>query len=210
MRWKIAVFILVMGLFFTACIGPAKEKVYYEAQKKLSGIQNYQCNAVIEVRQGDQVREYVFQQTFAYPNQYRLELLEPQELKGNLTVSNGKTAWIHNPSIGQTMRLAPFDHSHEQMLFLGYFMEHFYNAEEAVLEERKVDSKREIGITIPLGGRNEVFHQQRLWIDQGKLTPQSLEILDQEGRLKFKVTYQNFQTNIDLDEGLFYIDQGDQ
>ncbi len=197
---------LVPCLLLTACGQPTKEKIYYEAQKKISEIEAYQCSAFIKVQRENEEKEYVFQQTFQYPDRYRLEVLAPEELKGNVTVSNGKTTWLYNPSINQYWRIEPFEQSQEQLMFIGYFMRNLFASEESTLEQRKEGERGHIGITTPLPGGGYYFQKQRLWIEEKSLTPHSLEIVDQEGMVRFKVNYEDFQFNPELDDEIFQLD----
>ncbi|GAB6085262.1 LolA family protein [Alkaliphilus crotonatoxidans] len=203
MKWGRLVLMLIPCLLLTACGQPTKEEVYYDAQKRLSEIKAYQCTALIKVQRENEEREYVFRQTFQYPDRYHLEVLAPEELKGNVTVSNGKTTWLHNPSINQYWRLEPFEKSQEQLMFIGYFMRNLFASEESTLEQRKVETGEQVGITTPLPGGGYYFQQQRLWIDVDSLMPQSLEIVDESGMIRFKVEYENFELNPELDDEIF-------
>lgn len=205
MKWAKLALILVLFLLLASCQQPTNEEIYYKAQKKLSELKAYQCTATIIVQRENEKKEYVFQQTFQYPDHYRLEVISPEELKGNVTLSNGKTAWVYHPSINQYWRLEPFDQSQEQLMFVGYFMKNLLNSEEATLQQEKIEGRDYIVITSPLPGGNSYFHQQRLWVDSQALIPYSLEIIDEKASVRFKVFYEDFTFNPELEEGFFHL-----
>ncbi|ABR50227.1 Outer membrane lipoprotein-sorting protein-like protein [Alkaliphilus metalliredigens QYMF] len=206
MRLLKVVLMMLLVLNITACQQPTDEELFYKAQKKLGGLETYETIAKIYIKdERDQERSYHFMQTFKYPNQYRLELLEPEELKGTTILSNGKKSWLIQPSINQTRMLDSFDHSQEQMMFIGYFLRNLYEAEDSGIETETLNGEAYIVITTPLPEVNYYFSYQKLWIDKKKIEPVKLHILDQEGGIRFRVFYENFQYNPIIEDTLFYL-----
>ncbi|WP_026476646.1 LolA family protein [Alkaliphilus transvaalensis] len=199
---KIIVVMMLLTLL-SGCQPPTDEEIYYKAQKKLGEMESYQTTAKIYVQREEIEQEYVFQQSFHYPNKYHLEVLFPENLKGNLTISNGRTAWIKHPSINQVWRMEQFEQSQEQLMFIGYFMRNLYNSGESTIERKIVEGKDFIVITTPLPGANYYFYQQRLWVDTKELVPTQLHIIDEKGKTRFKVLYEDFIYNPKLEEDLF-------
>ncbi len=199
---KVTVVIFLIALL-TACQQPTNEEVFYKAQKKLGEMEGYQCTAKIYVQRENEEKEYIFKQTFQYPDKYRLEVLSPENLKGNLTISNGKTAWMKHPSINQVWKMDQFEQSQEQLMFIGYFMRNLLNSEETNLESKSLDGNDYIVITTTLPGGNYYFNEQKLWIDTEKMTPNKLYILDEKGKTRFRVTFEDFEYNPKLQEDLF-------
>ncbi|KAB3534161.1 outer membrane lipoprotein carrier protein LolA [Alkaliphilus pronyensis] len=201
---KVAIIGVLCFLCLTACKQPTNEEIYYKAQKKINAMESYSCIARIIAKGETGSREYVMEQIFKYPNKYRLEIIMPEELKGNATIYNGKMAWVIDPSINEIWRMNSFEGSKEQLLFIGYFMENvFSNGSSTILS--KNEEKQLLTIETELPKNNYYFHSQKLWIDTRTLKPVELQILDEDKVIKFSVAFENFQYNPKLDDKLFYI-----
>ncbi|MCC5909076.1 MAG: outer membrane lipoprotein carrier protein LolA [Clostridiaceae bacterium] len=203
--WKVVV---LMGIIFVlvACQQPTDEEIYYKIQKKFLSMESYQCTATIQMQHDDgEEIEYVFQQQFKNPNKYRLEALSPEGFKGNLTVYNGRTAWLYNSSINQTFKIDDFHRSPEQLMFIGYFLRNYTSTKEANLRFEKTNDDEFIVMETEIPGGNFYFDHQKLWFDKKDRTPVKLYIYDEKGNTHFRVYYKDFIYNPDLDDRLFYL-----
>lgn len=188
-----------------ACQQPTDKELYYRAQKKLGELESYSCRATIFVQGDDGENQYLFKQDFKAPNKYRVEVISPENLKGNLTISNGKTAWILHPAINQVWKMGSFEESQEQMLFIGYFLQNLFNAESSKVTSDMLEGERYIIIEAPIPGGSQYFDKQMLWIDTKKLEPYKLHIVDKGGVTRFRVYYEGFKYNPKLNDDLFYM-----
>jgi len=193
-------------IFMTACRKPSDQERYYDAHKKMMEIQSYETTAKIYTYSGDSKREYEFNQSFMYPDKYRLEVISPNSIKGNLTIFNGKAAWIQHATINQTWKMDNFEQSKEQLMFIGYFLKNFISSENSTYYSEKFKGQDSIVITTELPGGNPHFYTQKLWISGDDFTPMQLNIIDNQERVRFEVCYENFKMNPKLDEKLFYLD----
>lgn len=188
-----------------ACQQPTDKEIYYRAQKKMAELESYSCYAKIFVQGTDgEEKQYLFRQDFKAPNKYRIEVISPENLKGNLTISNGEAAWILHPGINQVWKMKSFEKSKEQMLFIGYFLQNLFSTESASVTSEQLEGVRYIIIEAPIPGGSQYFDRQRLWIDTGNLEPYKLYIVDKEGVTRFRVLYEAFKYNPKLSDDLFY------
>lgn len=204
--WKVILLIFIAVISITACRKPSDEEIYYDAHKKMMKIQSYEVVAKITSYTGGNKREYKFNQMFMYPDKYRLEVISPDSIKGNLTIFNGKAAWIQHSAINQTLKMDNFDKSKEQLMFIGYFLENFINSEDTAYSSEVLNGEDSIVITTELPGSSPHFYKQKLWITKEDFTPIQLNIVDNQDRVKFEVNYEDFKINPSLDEKLFYLD----
>ncbi len=204
--WKIMLLLIVSTIFMISCKKPSIEDRYYDAHTKMMEIDSYQTIVKIHNYTGENNREYVFKQMFKNPDKYRLEVMSPENLKGNTTIFNGKTAWIQHDAINQTWKMDSFEHSNEQLMFIGYFLENFINSEESKYHSETFNGEDTIVITTELPGGNPNFYRQNLWIDIEDFTPLKLNITDNEDKAKFEVYYENFKMNPQLEDSLFYLE----
>lgn len=207
MRLLKAIFVLVViTISITACTKPSDKERYYDAHKKMMEIKSYQTIAKISSYTGDSKREYEFNQMFQYPDKYRLEVISPNSIKGNLTIFNGKVAWIQHATINQTWKMDNFEQSKEQLMFIGYFLKNFINSENSTYHSESFEGRDSIVITTELPGGNPHFYSQKLWIDGKDFTPLRLNIIDNQDKVRFEVYYEDFKMNPELSEDLFYLD----
>ncbi|AOY74839.1 germination lipoprotein GerS-related protein [Clostridium formicaceticum] len=204
-HWKVVFIIFGMMYCLSACRQPTDEEMYYKIQQKISTMESYQCTVKIYIDNGKEEVEYVFQQIFKAPNQYRLEVLAPSTLKGNLTIYNGKTAWLYHPSINQVRKIDNFNQSQEQMMFIGYFLKNYITSKESVYETETLEGKDYFVLSTKIPGGNHYFSQQELWIEKQQMIPEKLYIYDAKGKTRFKVYYEDFIYNPVLDENLFHL-----
>ena len=59
-----------------------KEEVYKEFQKKIVTMSSYKCIAEIEASGNKSPHNYVFIHSYVKPDYYKLEVVEPKNLKG--------------------------------------------------------------------------------------------------------------------------------
>ncbi|MBM7614263.1 LolA family protein [Alkaliphilus hydrothermalis] len=203
MKFLKTALVLILLFSLIACQTPTDEELYYKAQKKLNEMEGYTTLAKIYVQRDAEEKEYIFQQTFQNPDKYRLEILAPENLKGNLTISNGKTAWIKHPAINQVWRMQDFEQSQEQLMFIGYFMRNLLNSEDSRVEREMIEGKSYGVITTSLPGGSYYFYEQKLWIDLKTLVPSHLHIVDEKGKVRFRVLYEDFVYNPKLEDSLF-------
>ncbi|SDK96005.1 LolA family protein [Natronincola ferrireducens] len=204
--WRVVI-ILGLALMLVACQQPTNEEAYYKIQKKLADMESYQCKAKIYINQEGQEVEYTFLQSFKKPNQYRLEGLAPEGIRGNLTIYNGKTAWLWNPSINQIWKIDNFHQSQEQMMFIGYFLRNYVSSKEASFRAEGLQDKDYIILSTEIPGGNHYFAQQKLWVDKKEMIPLKLYIYDIKGNTRYRVYYEDFFYNFKLEDELFYLQQ---
>jgi len=140
-------------IFMIACKKPSDQEIFYNAHKKMMEIQSYETTAKILTYSGSNKREYEFNQSFMYPDKYRLEVISPNSIKGNLTIFNGKIAWIEHAAINQTWKMDNFEQSKEQLMFIGYFLRNFINSENSNYMSENFNGQDSIVITteLPVG-----------------------------------------------------------
>lgn len=207
MKFRKVVFLLIMvAVVVTACKKPSDEKTYYKVHKKMMGIKSYEATAQISSYMGDSSREYIFNQMFQYPDKYRLEVISPSSLEGNVTIFNGKVAWIKHASINQAWKMDDFIQSNEQLMFVGHFLKSFVDSENSSFHKENINGQNSIVITTEVPGGNPHFYKQRLWVSVKDYTPIRLSIMDEKEKARFEVYFKNFKINPKLDEKLFYLD----
>ncbi|MDR5659350.1 outer membrane lipoprotein-sorting protein [Serpentinicella sp. ANB-PHB4] len=198
--------LLACLIFLVACGPPTDEEVFYEVQKKLGELQTYECTASISVKNENQTQEYIYKQYFSKPNKYRLEVVSPEAAAGNLMISNGKSAWIHSPTMNYTYKIDSMEKQQKEVLFIGYFLNTYMSSKEVDIQKETMDGVSYVVITSDIPGGNYYFSKQELWVDFERYLPAKLNIFNQEDNLLYTVKYEEFKYNTVLEDKLFYLD----
>lgn len=202
---RIILSLIICLSFLMACSQPTDDEIYYRIQRKLGELESYECVAKIRIVEGEEITEYVYKQYFKRPGLYRLELLSPEIVKGNLMVSNGRMAWIYSPSINHTYRIDSTEKFQRQLLFIGYFMKNYVTSKSSDITSETYNNMHHIVITTEIPGGNYYFSKQKLWIDSKNLVPTQLQILDGNSKILFKVYFEDFKFNPKLEDDLFHL-----
>ena len=165
-----------------------KEEVYEDFQKQISKFESYTCTAKVEAINNKEKNVYIFKHTYKKPNYYKLEIESPKNLKGKTIEYKDDKAIVYNPNNNDTVELESIkDDGH--YLFVGDFIKNYMENKSAVLDLKEDELKIEIEIP----GDNKYFNKQILYVDNKTKIPYKMEILNNEQKSIFKVTYEDFK-----------------
>lgn len=193
-RKSIALFVLCMCIILPL-IGcskvkqQTKEEVYSDFQKKINYMTSYTCTANITVINNKSQSKYIINHTYKKPSYYKLEIIEPENLKGKTMEYYENKIVIKNQSLGDVIEL-PKVGNNKLYLFVGDFIQD-YSRKESVRMNFYNDDQLALEIDVP---ENIYFSKQILYIDKKTKNPVKMEILDNEGEKKFIVEYTNFES----------------
>ena len=167
-RWAIisVIFITIFAIFIGCQRREStKEEVYKEFQKKIVTMSSYKCIAEIEASGNKSSHNYVFIHSYVKPDYYKLEVVEPKNLKG------------------KTMEYK------RQYVFIGDFIKNYLQNEEVNI--KLSNNSLILETTIP--GNNKYFNKQILYVNKDTKNPEKMEILNDEGKPSFTVKYKEFE-----------------
>lgn len=165
-----------------------KEEVYEDFQNQISKIESYTCNAKVEAIGNKENTTYIFKHTYKKPDYYKLEVKSPKNLQGKTIEYKGDKVLVKNPSINDTIEL-PNMNNDSHYLFIGDFIKNYMQNESIILEV----TKNELKIQTEIPGDNKYFKKQILYVDNKTKNPNKMEILDNEDKPIFIVTYEDFK-----------------
>lgn len=165
-----------------------KEEVYEDFQNQISKIESYTCNAKVEAIGNKENTTYIFKHTYKKPDYYKLEVKSPKNLQGKTIEYKGDKVLVKNPSINDTIEL-PNINNDSHYLFIGDFIKNYMQNESIILEV----TKSELKIQTEIPGDNKYFKKQILYVDNKTKNPNKMEILDNEDKPIFIVTYEDFK-----------------
>ena len=204
--------IILVGLLIISCIlslsgcrQPTNEEVYYEVQKHFNNMNSYQCLAELTLYTEDISNTYKYRHVYKMPDKYIIEVLDPPDSKGCITIYNGNNAWFYHPQINQSMLIKDFNNSIEENMFIGYFYKTSITGTSVKLNSDTIDNQEYLTISVEIPGNNHYRKTQKIWIHKKNLLPYKLLIFDNKGSVTVEVLYSDFRYNIDLDEEDFSI-----
>lgn len=190
-KWTTIAIIFIT--IFTIVIGcqrreSTKEEVYKDFQKKIVNMSSYKCIAEVEVSGNKSSHNYVFIHSYSKPDYYKLEVVEPKNLKGKIMEYKGDKVIISNPDIEDKIEL-PNTEDNKQYAFIGDFIKNYFQNEE--VDIKLSGDNLILETTIP--GDNEYFNKQILYVNKETKNPEKMEILNAEGKPNFTVKYKEFE-----------------
>ncbi|WP_042277988.1 germination lipoprotein GerS [[Clostridium] dakarense] len=165
-----------------------KEELYEEFQKKILTMSSYKCTASVEVVGNKSAHNYVFIHNYNKPDNYKLEVVSPEHLKGKTIEYNKDKILVKNPDINDTVEL-PNVGKNDQYMFIGDFIKNYLQSEEVMINL----SKGNLCLETSIPGDNQYFNKQVLYINSKTKVPEKMEILDDKNDIRFTVTYKDFE-----------------
>lgn len=206
-RFKL--FFLVVILFFTSsCSKPTEENVFYEVQKYFNKIETYRCIVDVTVTGNKDTETYKAKHIFKKPNKYVIEILEPLENKGNITLYDGKQAWLYNKQVDESFIIKDLEQSLDKSLFVGYFLRSISTNERISMYFEEIEDKKYLVLEADIPGNNKHRSMEKLWIDSANYQPYKLVIYKDNGEIFTKVDYSEFKANVKIYDEDFNIKTG--
>ncbi|MDD3839128.1 MAG: outer-membrane lipoprotein carrier protein LolA [Clostridia bacterium] len=195
--------LLIFGL--TSCSEPTPQEIMLDVQKYINDVENYYCEVDVIYRRKVSVDRYKMKQWYYFPDKYRIEIIQPEVLKGKLTICDGNRILIYHPYIDEEY-LIDYQRGHEnERLFLGNFAQHFMDTEQVDMELTESNQSEYMVLRCTIPGQDKNFSSQRLWFDLQKDVPSKLEIIDNEDQPSITIIYNQIQVNIEMNDELFDI-----
>lgn len=190
-RWTV-ILAIVMSMF-AIIVGcqkreSTKEEIYTEFQKKIVTMSSYKCIAEVEAIGNKSSHNYVFVHSYKKPDYYKLEVVEPEHLKGKTMEYKDDKVIISNPDIEDKIEL-PNIEQNKHYIFIGDFIKNYHQNEDVNI---KLSGNSLILETI-IPGDNEYFYKQILYINKETKNPEKMEILNDKGNQSFVVKYKDFE-----------------
>ncbi|MGF7058086.1 LolA family protein [Brassicibacter mesophilus] len=204
----VGLFFIIIVFLIQGCSKPTDEEIYYEMQKTISNIESYRCIADVKVIGNKAPSSYKAKHIFTNPNKYVIEILEPEENKGNITLYDGNQAWMYSSHVGESFLLKDYQQAKEEYLFIGYFLRNFITTEKAQVSFDKIEDKEFIVLTTEIPGNHKYRKYEKLWINKLGFIPYKLVVFDNNNNVSVEVIYSEFKYDVDLPDDQFNIRTG--
>lgn len=204
---KIICLLIFACILFMGCGGQGSKRSYEEISKKLVELKDYTCDVTMRVTNNRSTMKYRLKHLYKSPGRYRVEVQEPLELKGQVTIYNGESSYIYHPRIDQYLITENFPGSVEYNSFIGSFIDRLAKRPEIKIS-RGMEGEKELYILeFEISPSNRYMRIERLWLDPEAAVPVKAEIYGDDGKRSVEIYYNNFVCNSGLKDEEFNIIQ---
>ena len=189
------------------CGSPLVQKSLYDRiSETLTGLTSYEALATVRYYSNNSTNAYDTKQECLSTGEYRVEVLQPSEGAGNVTVFDGKTITQYNPLTGGKIAIGTTETPERSEIFLTSFIKnHLAGQEVTIAVSESSDDARYTTLDANIPGDNPYLSTERLVIDNETLKPTQLIIMDEKGKERITVTYSTINYNVPLDKSVFTI-----
>lgn len=202
--FRVLLVFLIVSILLSSCSNETAKKPE-EVQRFLMKLKSYQCDVVLAVTNNKSTNVYKAKHMYKFPDKYRIEIIEPIELKGETTIYDGDKAYIYHPQINTYLETQNFNNSLGYNAFIGAFIESFKNNGGARFKLDNIQDRMCYVLEIPIKNENPYRVMEKIWIDAKNIVPVKVEIYDKNSGVTAQVLYENFEANIKLEDSLFEI-----
>jgi outer membrane lipoprotein-sorting protein len=195
---------LIAGIVLSGCATEGVKKPE-DVQELLMKMKSYKCDVVFAVNNNKSTNVYKAKHMYKFPDRYRIEVEEPQELKGQTTIYNNEKAYIYHPQLNTYLVTQNYSNSMEYSSFVGAFIECFKNKGGARFKMESFRDKQCYVLEVPIHNESPYRMLEKIWIDAELILPVKVEILDKDNHISAQVLYENFEVNPRLEDSLFQI-----
>lgn len=199
--------LIIVCVVFTGCGVITPKKNFKEVSKRLLKLSTYTCDVTMRVTNNRSTMEYKLKHFYKSPDKYKVEVIAPKELQGQVTIYNGSSSYIYHPRINQYLVTENFPGSVEYDAFIGAFMNHIRENDKVIVSSEKEGEKELIVLEFEVSEPNSYMCLEKLWIDAEAIVPIKAEIYGDDGRTSVEVYYYNFVHNPSLEDRDFEIIQ---
>jgi len=178
---------------------------YQKIQSILVNVQSYACEASVEYKSNKGSNVYDTVQKCKTDGSYRVEVVGPDKVAGNVTLSDGKTIYQFNKRISGKISVATKESQERSEIFFTSFLKNYLKSNETSVSAAKVEGDPCTVLEAQIPGSHPYLASEKLWIDNTTYKPVKLIVYDPQGSERIIVTYKTFDYNVSLDDSEFKV-----
>ncbi len=183
------------------CGGISADQVVANMKQAYAEIDDYTAVLETTLQVGDSAETTVMRQWVLKPHLFRSEMLEPEDIAGQVTLFDGESLWFYDPAVNEVIVFGGVSASmvnQRQDVILG-----------GVIENLLVNSKVSLAGSETVGGREAYVLElhspkdrqgpwQKLWVDKETWLPFKITLYDRNELINMTVVYREFTPNVGL------------
>jgi len=210
MKLKRATALLLAAMFAAAgCqsgAGTAETKNTYDKMQSIfANVKSYACEATVEYKSNKGSNVYETVQKCKTTGEYRVEVVGPDKVAGNVTLSDGKTIYQFNKRVSGKISVATKESQERSEIFFTSFIKNYTKSNETSVSAAKVESDPCTVFEALIPGSHPYLSSEKLWVDNKTFKPVKLIVYDPQGSERIIVTYKTFEYNVEINDSEFKV-----
>ncbi|MCL2592845.1 MAG: hypothetical protein FWD82_05720 [Defluviitaleaceae bacterium] len=171
-------------------------------QEMLQALTSYKSEASITYISNKGQNTYHTIQYARITGEYRVEVVGPADVAGNITFFDGTTIYQFNENIPNRIAVGTTDTPERSEIFLTSFIRNFANSEEVTVMVFNTADNNTTTLEAQIAGEHPYLHSQRLFVDNETFMPTRLVLFDKDGAERIVIEYSSFEFNRELEAEL--------
>jgi outer membrane lipoprotein-sorting protein len=193
--------ILVLSLGLAGCGKRTQENVVKDLQGVQKSLKSYQSKAMMTVETPQSTTKYFIETWYQAPLQYRIALGNEQREITQIIIRNEEGIFVVNPQLKKSFRFKG-DWTENQ----GGHVYLYHAMINRILEEKDKKFTTKDGIVVfemPMAPENPLIAKQRITLEDKKLYPKQVVLLNKEEKPIVTVNYEEFKTGMNFKKDAF-------
>jgi len=207
MKRRLLVVLACAGLFALAACGVIQEQVdagvYERIHRQLVQMESFSAQATVTYFSNSNTHTYETIQFARASGEYRIEVVSPANVAGNVTVFDGETISQFNPRLDGRITQMTHESPERLEILITSFVRNFVRSQEVTVVASTLDEAVTTVLEAPIPGEHPYLATSRLWVCNDTLLPMQITIYDTAGVERIAVVYNFFEFDTVLDNILF-------
>ena len=186
---------------------PNDVKSYETVHDMLLNLKTYKSEASVTYISNKGKNTYNTLQHSKITGEYRVEVVGPAEVAGNITLFDGNTIYQYNENISNRIAVGTTDTQERSEIFLTSFIRNYLNSPEVSVTVFNTTDNNTTVLEAKISGDHPYLYKEKLWVDNETFLPIQLVLYDADGMERIVIQYQSFDFNQELLEELFLAPQ---
>ncbi|MBF8378145.1 outer membrane lipoprotein carrier protein LolA [Alicyclobacillus mali] len=188
---------VVAGCGIPGTTSSVNHKIQSEAQAFEN--KNYQSEAIMTVQMDNNVQKYFVRVSYESKDMYKIELGNADKQINQVIVRTPNGMFIVSPSLGKVFRFNGNWAQNQGQIYLYDQLLQRIASDKSVKVSREKDT---YAFEVPVVPASDVVSREQIVLSKD-LKPQSVTLLDKNGKAAVVITYQSFETGVEFPKNAF-------
>jgi outer membrane lipoprotein-sorting protein len=184
-------------------MGTEDQNAYEKIRNIIVNMQTYMSHAIVEYRSNKGANIYETIQKARATGEYRVEVVGPENVAGNITIFDGSTIYQFNTRISGKIAVATKESQERSEIFFTSFIRNYLESNETSVSAAMIENDPATVLEAQIPGNHPYLATQKVWFDNNTHTPIKMIIYDPQGSERIIVTYSGFEYNIAIEDSEF-------
>jgi outer membrane lipoprotein-sorting protein len=200
--------VAILGLFIlllSGCIwGMSAKEIGEKMEEKYDSLEDYRGIIVTSFDSDDGKKSMEAKFSFKKPGKSRYEYLSPEEMKGNVMVSDGETMWVYDAGKNEVQKVTMPKYDMPEIDY-GEIITDMMEKYNVDLQGSEEISNRDCYVLVMTPKDENVTMKQKMWVDKEYWMPMKIEMEMEFGgkTMKSTVEYRDMEFNVGIPDSEF-------